>query len=158
MSHKFIADSMLGKLARWLRLMGFDTLYYPSIPDEDLVKKAKEEKRIILTKDSELVRKNKESNFIYITSSDPYQQIKMVVKSLKLNPWKRLFSRCVYCNKLVEKIDNISKFREKIPSYAYRTCFSFYRCPECGKIYWEGSHHSKIKAKIKAFLEEEDEV
>lgn len=158
MAAKFIADSMLGKLARWLRLMGFDTLYYPSIPDEELVKKAREEDRIILTKDTELAHKNKSDSLMYIASSDPNQQIRVVVKNLRLNPWTGLFSRCVHCNRVVEKIDNISEFKERIPPYAYRTSFSFYRCPSCGRVYWEGSHHHRVKAKIRNLLEEQDEV
>ena len=153
MNVRFIADSMLGKLARWLRLIGFDTLYYPSIADEDLVKKAHNEGRIILTKDSELVRRNKEEDIIYLTSSDPYEQLKIVMKTLKLNPWERLFSRCVYCNKPVQKVKSLSEIKQKVPSYAYQNHFSFYRCPECGRIYWEGSHHSKIRERIKALLE-----
>ena len=154
MATDFIADSMLGKLARWLRLMGFDTLYYPSIPDEDLVKRAREEGRIILTKDSELVRRNRGDNFLYLTSSDSYQQIKTVVKTLGLDPWKGLFSRCVHCNEPIQKMSDVSKVKAKVPPYAYATCFSFYRCPSCGRIYWEGSHHRKIRARIRSLLQE----
>jgi len=154
MANKFIADSMLGRLARWLRLMGFDTLYYPSIPDEELVKKAREEKRIILTKDNELVRRNKDNNLIYITSSDPNQQIKTVVETLKLNPWRRLFSRCVHCNEPVKKVKEPSKIKERIPPHIFKTCFSLYYCPKCGRVYWEGSHHKKIKEKIESLFEE----
>lgn len=158
MAVKFIADSMLGKLARWLRLIGFDTLYYPSIPDEELVKKARREGRIILTKDGELARKFKNHDLIYLNSPDPDKQIKTVVKILKLDPWRGLFSRCVYCNRVVEEVNNLSELKEKIPSYAYRNSFPFYRCPSCGRVYWEGSHHQKIKTKIKNFLEGQDEV
>ncbi|MBE0477873.1 Mut7-C RNAse domain-containing protein [Candidatus Aerophobetes bacterium] len=158
MDVKFIADSMLGKLARWLRLMGFDTLYYPSIPDEELLKIARQEERIILTKDTELTRRNKDNNLIHITSSDPYEQIKTVIKTFNLNPWENLFTRCVHCNKPVEKVDDAERIKEKVPFYAYSNHFPFYRCCGCGRIYWEGSHHEKIKMRIKSFLEGKDEV
>lgn len=153
MAIKFLADSMLGKLARWLRLMGFDTLYYPSISDEELIEKAKKEGRIVLTKDGGLVNKNRYTNIIYITDSDPNRQIKMIIKKLKLNPWEGLFSRCTHCNHLVEKIKEVSQYKEKIPPYAYRTSPSFYYCPSCNKVYWEGSHHQKIKTKIRSLME-----
>jgi len=158
MAIKFIADSMLGKLARWLRLMGFDTLYYPSIPDEDLVKKAKEEGRVILTKDNELACRNKGENLLFLSSSDPYEQLKIVIRTLNLNPWEGLFSRCVYCNKIVKKVNDNSKIKNLVPSYAYRNSSSFYQCPECGRLYWEGSHHNKIREKIKSLLKEENEI
>lgn len=154
MEVKFFADSMLGKLARWLRLMGFDTLYHPSISDDELIRESQKDGRIILTKDTDLIRRNKSIDLIYIIPSDPYQQIKIVIKKLKLNPWKGLFSRCVHCNEPVQKIKDVSEVKNKIPSYAYRTSSSFYRCPVCGRIYWEGSHHRKIKAKIKELIEE----
>ncbi len=149
---KFFADSMLGKLARWLRLLGFDTLYYPSIPDEELVKVAKKEGRVVLTKDSQLANTNKYDKLLYVASSDPDQQIKMVLKKFNLNPWKGLFSRCVYCNELVQKVTDISKFKDKIPSHTYHTTSSFYYCPACGRVYWEGSHHEKIRRKIKKLV------
>ena len=157
MEVKFFADSMLGKLARWLRLMGFDTRYNCSISDEELIKIAKKENRIILTKDREMVNKNKKyrgNNFIFISDSDTDQQIKTVIKSLNLNPWKGLFSRCVYCNHLVEKIEDVTKFKDKIPPYALVTSPSFYYCPVCNRVYWEGSHHKKIKEKIKNLMKE----
>lgn len=154
MEPRFIADSMLGKLARWLRLMGFDTLYYPSISDEELIRRARRGKRVVLTKDSQLFACRKNDNIIYVNSSDPYEQIRLVVKSLNLDPWKRLFSRCVYCNEPVEKITDISGLKDKVPPHTLKNCSSFYRCPVCGKIYWEGSHHKKIKERIESFLKE----
>ncbi|MCD6257699.1 Mut7-C RNAse domain-containing protein [Candidatus Aerophobetes bacterium] len=155
MEVKFFADSMLGKLARWLRLMGFDTLYYPSISDEELIRESQKDGRIVLTKDSELVRENKNKvNFLYIVPSDPYEQIKIVIKKFKLDPWKGLFSRCVHCNEPIKKIENILEIKDEVPSYAYQNSSSFYRCPACGRIYWEGSHHKKIRAKIEELMQE----
>lgn len=154
MATKFIADSMLGKLARWLRLMGFDTLYYPSIPDNELVKKACQERRIVLTKDNELIRNNTDAKIIRIVSPDPNQQLKTVVNILNLDPWRGLFSRCVHCNELVERVKDLSGFNGKIPAHVRESCTVFFRCPDCNRIYWEGSHHKKIKNKIKNLLEE----
>lgn len=153
MAVKFFADSMLGKLARWLRLLGFDTLYYPSIPDDELVGKARKEKRIILTKDADLFNANKYDKFIYVTPSDPYQQIKLIIKKLNLDPWEGLFSRCVHCNYPVEEIKNIEDFKDRIPPHSYRRSSSFYYCPVCDKVYWEGSHHQKVRAKVKELLD-----
>lgn len=149
MAFRFIADSMLGKLARWLRLMGFDTLYFPSIPDLELVEKAREGKRIILTMDARLASTLKKDKHIFLTHSDPHQQLKYLIKELNLDPWSNLFSRCVYCNELVEKIKDKSEIKDKVSFHHFNSNSSFYHCPVCDKIYWKGSHHQKIKDIIK---------
>jgi len=152
MALRFIADSMLGKLARWLRLMGFDTLYFPSISDLELVRMARKEKRIILTMDACLALTLEKDKYIFLTYSNPYQQLKYLVKELGLDPWDGLFSRCVYCNKLVEKIKDKSEIKNKVPLHLFNSNSSFYRCPVCGRIYWEGSHHQKIRTIIKNLI------
>jgi len=152
MALRFIADSMLGKLARWLRIMGFDTLYFSSISDPELIKRAKEEKRIILTMDARLALTLKKDKCVFLSHSDPYQQLKYLVKEFNLDPWSNLFSRCVYCNELVEKIKDKSEIKNKVPLHSFNSNSSFYRCPVCGRIYWEGSHHQKIKTIIKSLV------
>lgn len=144
MEKKFFADSMLGKLARWLRLLGYDTLYHPSISDDKLIEEAKKEGRIILTLDLRLAGQMKENCFL-LSSQDPYLQLREVLEKYNLDPWKGLFSRCVLCNLKVEKVKDKKEVEKEVPLYALNQSSLFYRCPSCGKVYWEGSHHQRIK-------------
>ena len=142
---KFLADHMLGRLARWLRMFGYDTLYPEALPDKELVKIAKKENRILLTRDKTLAN-SKYVKTILIESVNIDAQLEQIVNDAGLkieNP----FSRCTVCNSLIRKVDK-ENVKDEIPPKVYDYCDEFWRCLDCSKIYWKGSHWEKICKEI----------
>jgi hypothetical protein len=136
---------MLGSLARWLRFFGFDTVYPEVLPDKRLIAMAKQEGRTILTRDKELAATN-EVDTLYIESVDLEKQLAQVLKKydLKLDS---AFSRCSLCNSILTPV-NKSDVEGKVPEKVYFRQNEFWKCRECEKYYWQGTHYQGIKAKI----------
>jgi uncharacterized protein with PIN domain len=148
---KFIADAMLGRLARWMRFLGFDTLYYTGISDAKLIRLAMEQDRIILTRDTRLVRAKSARNHLLISANDSFEQLLEVAAAFKLKEYNFL-SRCVKCNgKLLNVVDKAA-IKESVPEYVFLQHNDFLKCADCGKIYWEGSHPKQFKQKVSEFL------
>ena len=147
---KFIVDHMLGKLAKYLRFLGYDT-YYPSgrMSDEEIMKIAAREDRVLLTRDKELARR---SGGIYIESDNYEEQIRFVIRKFNLNG-DNMLSRCSVCNVPLKKV-NKEEVKGKVPPYVYEHNDEFYMCPKCGRIYWYGSHTKKIEEKLRELMEE----
>lgn len=148
---KFIADSMLGRLARWLRLLGYDTLYFPEIEDRVLLRISREEERILLTRDTRLVKIRGLKRFLLLDENDPFQQLKKVITTLRLDKGGQCISplliRCLICNTLLEKIPKESA-KGMVPEYVYNTVEEFKLCPICRKFYWKGTHPEKARRKL----------
>ena len=141
---------MLGKLAKYLRFMGYDT-YYPNgnLSDNELIKIAKEEGRIIITRDKELARR---SNGSFLKSDNYKEQLKEVIENFNLNA-DNLLSRCSICNEPLVPVKK-EEIRNKVPAYIYEHNDEFYMCPKCHRIYWYGTHTEKIEREIKKIMEE----
>jgi uncharacterized protein with PIN domain len=137
----FLTDKMLGKLARWLRFLGFDTSYPEVLADKDLIELAKSENRVLLTRDKELA-KSKEVQTLYIDSEDVEEQIVQVMKDLNLKP-TNLLTRCSLCNSPLEDIGK-NKVQGKVPEKVYELQDKFWICKGCGKYYWPGTHYDNI--------------
>lgn len=138
---------MLGRLARWLRFLGFDTLYYPGITDNALIRISMEQDRLILTRDTRLVKIKRIKHCLLITADDSFIQLLEVMHSLKLRHFNTL-SRCVKCNgRLIEVIDK-EEVKDSVPEFVFLQFNNFLKCGDCNKIYWEGSHPKKFKEKI----------
>lgn len=149
---KFIADEMLGRLAKWLRMLGYDTIYKTPTSDSSLVNQAFREQRIILTRDTRLIERKYIPRYILIKSDDYNEQLKQIIKDLNLQPNPNLFfSRCILCN---TEIESISKdlVQKKVPLYIYETQKSFLHCPKCDKVYWAGTHVEMAKERLKEIL------
>ena len=147
---KFLCDRMLGTLAKWLRIFGFDTLFADStIEDEKLLKLVKDEERILITRDKNLIIDAKRENIkvIKIISTDINDQLRQVLKNTKIDE-NFFLSRCLLCNNLVEKISkkNVKKI---VPDRVYENNKKFWYCKICDKIYWKGSHFENMIQKIK---------
>lgn len=146
---KFIADAMLGRLARWLRLLGFDTLYSPDIDDRTLLKIALQEKRHILTRDSHFRRKDIE-DCLLIKSDSVQEQLEQVVMELDLGPGPAM--RCPNCNGALEAVDRKEDVRDSVPEHVYMNFNRFHRCIMCSNVYWEGSHYGNFMEVIRKSL------
>jgi uncharacterized protein with PIN domain len=138
---KLLLDGMLGRLAKWLRLLGYDTAYLPSLDDNELVRLARAQGRILLTRDRELTRR-RGLNCLFVESEELEEQIKQVVSELD-GETDRPFSRCPVCNTPLQEVER-PVVKERVPPYIFRTREHFSLCPECDRIYWQGTHWAKV--------------
>lgn len=147
---RFIADAMLGKLAKWLRILGYDTVYYGGGDDLGLIQAAAAEDRFILTRDTRLVKRLARDGHLFIRDNDPMAQLAQVVSELGLDASGAGFlTRCTVCNGTLDSVDK-AEVRGLVPEYTYSDANVFLRCPSCGRLYWEGTHKARILARLKA--------
>lgn len=145
---RFVADEMVGKLARLMRMLGFDAVYVNPIPDSRLIEISLSEKRTILTRDTRLIQRVLVKDFVLIENDDPEIQLKYVLDKLNLKAGKEKFlTRCLDCNTILVDIEK-EKVRGKIWPYTYATHKKFKICPNCGKIYWEGDHVRAMRGRF----------
>lgn len=144
---KFIVDAMLGRLARWLRILGYDTIYDPNFSDDDLFFKAHQEKRILLTRDSELAHRMNPRYCCFITDHSVRDQLRQIIVTYQLNVEDFLFSRCTLCNSSIEAIAKENS-QGRVPEFVYNSTQEFYYCAHCDKIYWAGSHIKQVRELI----------
>lgn len=166
---KFIVDSMLGRLARWLRLLGYDTLYYPEIEDRLLLRIAREEERLLLTRDTRIIRvrglqngtefraqkpemrpHGAEIRYFLVDENNPFQQLRAVIRAFNLKGFS-LLSRCAICNTPLTGIQK-AEVKNLVPEYVYQTSDIFKKCSGCDKLYWKGTHPEKFKEKFSEIL------
>jgi uncharacterized protein with PIN domain len=138
---------MLGRLARWMRFLGFDTLYYPDISDSRLIRIAREQNRLILTRDTRLVKIKAVKDYLLIKANDSYNQLVEVIDTLKIKEFNPL-SRCVECNGLLIRIVDKKEVKDSVPEFVFLNFNVFLKCSDCGKIYWEGTHPKKFREKL----------
>ncbi len=151
---QFIADAMLGRLARWLRFLGFDTLYYRDITDNKLINIAREQDRFLLTRDTRLIKRKGLRNYLLIKDNNSYNQLLQVLEELDIREFNS-FSRCVACNGKLIKITDKMLIKDAVPEHVFLYCKEFFRCNDCGKIYWEGSHRKKFKENLYDLLKKQ---
>ena len=146
---KLLCDHMLGTLAKWLRLCGFDT-YYPSIDmkDNQLIRIADEENRFLITRDKELIQRANKKNIkvIEINTIDLDEQLFLVFQNIKIKK-DLILTRCSICNSILNKISK-EKIKGKVPEKIFNNNNEFLYCLTCDKIYWKGSHYDKMMSKI----------
>ncbi len=143
----FILDVHLGKLARWLRLLGFDTLYRNDYSDHEIVDAAAAQGRFILTCDIRLLMHGAVRGGRWIRKRQPRRQLEEVVGRLSLRDHFAPFTRCMLCNGLLEPVSK-SDVWDRVPPRAAELYDLFARCSGCGKVYWEGSHMGGMQSLI----------
>ena len=139
---RFGADRMLGRLAKWLRLLGYDTVYSNSFSNERFLALA-DEGRILLTRNTALTGKLAHNILLFIEDNDPKRQLQQVVRLLGLKPEPdTFFTRCTICNGTLESVE-AKDVPNGVPDYVRTAHERFSRCLGCGKIYWPGSHQQR---------------
>jgi uncharacterized protein with PIN domain len=149
---RFAADCMLGRLARWLRILGHDVVYFRKIEDADLVELARKERRILLTRDTRLVRRRAAREAILIESPYLEQQLRQLARwdeARLLAPG--LCRRCLECNEPTLPVEK-EGVRERVPPYVYKTQSRFRECPACRRIYWSASHVHDMLRRLRGSL------
>lgn len=145
---KFICDDMLGKLAKLLRALGYDTYFQKDILDHQLLRKALEEARVVVTRDRKLVQVKTIPQYVLIWADRPLAQLEELLQKLSISlDNENIFSRCMECNTVLQKIEK-EKVKEKVYPYVYQTQDNFWHCPTCDKIYWAGTHIQRMKEKL----------
>jgi len=149
---KFLADHTLGKLAKELRMLGYDTLYYRGESGYPLIKLAREEGRVILTRNSKLLPRKPEDRIVRITEDKPSLQLRELIEKgyISFNQ-ERLYSRCILCNSPLDRIPR-DEAEGNVPDFIFYQQTEFFRCPQCHRIYWQGSHLDHMKEKVKELL------
>ena len=148
---RFIADAMLGRLARWLRLLGFDCAWEHDIADEALVRRAIAEARIVLSRDRALPEEWHISGIHRVDAEKARDQLAEVVQAFDLAPEIRLLSRCSHCNAPLAPAA-FQDVVESVPPRVLERHGVFSVCPVCGRIYWEGTHTARIKRFVDELL------
>ncbi len=143
---------MLGTLAKWLRILGYDTFFDPALNDHQLVHLARAEGRVLLTRDRELARR-RGVRVLLIGSERLNDQIRQVLTDLELEP-DRSFSRCPVCNEPLETLGR-EEARSRVPAYVARTHDTFRACAACHRVYWRGTHWQQMGDRLTR-LQEDD--
>lgn len=145
---RFVADKMLGRLARWLRLLGYDVLYGSNWSGRGLLRVARDEGRIVLTRDRRLVRDPNMPPHLFVEDDLFRDQLRQVVEAFGLDPWKGLFTRCGRCNTRIVDVDSAAIDPSEVPEFVYRTQTRYRRCPRCRHLYWEATHVTRVRTEL----------
>lgn len=145
---RFIADAHLGKLARHLRLLGFDTLFGNDPGDAELVRMSSQDGRILLTRDRRLLMRREVTHGCYVRDSDPFKQLVQVLKRCDLYGDLQPFTRCMECNGRLQAVKK-SVVEGRLPDRTRRCFDEFWECDGCGRIYWKGSHYERLTQWVK---------
>jgi uncharacterized protein with PIN domain len=148
---KFIVDCMLGKLAKWLKILGFDALFFSKIEDEELMALARKDRRILLTKDTGLIQHAKDVETLFVESEKWQDQVKQVIDHFDLREMVAPHTRCIDCN---VELNNLPKKNAKnlVSAFVFDKADSFALCPNCGRVFWRGTHFKDMEAKIQEIL------
>ncbi len=150
----------MGKLAKWLRMMGYNTLFFSGDNDSRMITLAQKEARVILTKDTQIMRRrvvaSGQIKTILIKSDKPEIQMHQVMATLDLDPQFKPFSLCLECNQpLLERSQH--QVKDLVPPYVFQTQSQYMACPKCHRIYWRGTHWQAMTERLRRFREDSTE-
>jgi uncharacterized protein len=152
MERAFIVDSMLGRLTRWLRVTGCDTEYFREIGDAELAERAWQSGRLILTRDTLLVRRRGVRDNSFLVEGDHFRdQLRQVVRAFAIDPFALFLTRCLECNAPLGELTR-SEAEGRVPPYVFATQDRFRSCPACGRLYWGGTHRERMLEELKGIL------
>jgi uncharacterized protein with PIN domain len=152
---KFIVDNNVGRLAKWLRMMGYDALLFTEEDDGKMVKVALAQNRVILTKDTQIMRRRLVTSgrlkAILVEDDDPKVQLQQIVEDLDLDYQFRPFSICLECNQNLVERDK-EEVRDLVPPHVFETQSLYMECPSCRRIYWRGTHWRAMSEDLEKFV------
>ena len=145
---RFIADSNVGRLARWLRILGYDVTYDAFIPDAELVRQALAEDRIILTRDNGVILRKAVRHYVFVLHDAIEDQLRQVLQERALQPDPRRFwTRCPMDNAPIHPVPK-ADVAGRVPPFTFASHDDFSECPHWRRIYWRGSHLDRFLARI----------
>lgn len=144
----FAVDVMLGRLARWLRILGHDVAYGSHLHGRGLVERARREGRIIVTRDTALMRTPHLPRHVFVASDRFRDQLREVAAAVPLAR-DAAFTRCVECNDGLVAVEPAT-VRERVPPYVFETQTAFWTCPRCHRLYWPATHHARMREELAA--------
>lgn len=137
---KYITDATLAKLAKWLRLLGYDTIVYQWEAGREMLRLAEKEQRIVLTRRKDMLERQFSGRVYYIRTKDTGDQIREVVNAFSLPIDKHnLFTVCLICNERLQPMER-KEVEDLVPAYVFANCTEYNKCPRCQRIYWAGTH------------------
>jgi len=145
---RFLADRTVGRLAKWLRILGYDTVYLPQLSPHGLMREGRQQGRIIVTRDTRFLRHKDAPSFVFIRADRFRPQLQQVASECHLTPGATLFSRCSECNQLLE-VTAKETLRDSVPEYVWQTQETFHRCPQCHRIYWGATHKAHVLEELR---------
>jgi uncharacterized protein len=154
---RFVLDQHLGRLAAYLRMLGFDVLHTVPAPDDELAAISSREHRILLTRDVGLLKRREVRCGYFVRGTDPRAQLSEIVKRFCLADAIAPFTRCVVCNTPLEHVDKAA-IEDRLPARTAELHDDFLRCPTCGRVYWKGSHYDRMRALIDRIKREASEA
>jgi uncharacterized protein with PIN domain len=140
---RFVLDGHLGRLAAYLRMLGFDTWYQNHVDDAVLAQISKEERRILLTRDQGLLKRSAVTHGYWVRATAPREQLREVIQRFDLQRLAKPFTRCLNCNGLLQSA-LLAEVKDEVPENAARFYSEFWRCTACNKVYWQGSHYQRM--------------
>ena len=149
---RFVLDGHLGRLAAYLRMLGFDVLWQPQPTDAELARISAEERRILLTRDLGLLKRTQVTHGLFVRPTGPWEQLREIVERLHLQRLARPFTRCLRCNAALEHVE-LAAIAAELPPRVRERVREVRRCAGCGKLYWAGTHHDRMSALIARVLE-----
>ena len=147
---RFLADTMLGRLATWLRILGYDAEYFRGA-DAALIERARETGRILLTRDTGMLCRRGLPSHLFVQSDHVSEQLRQVIRAFHLTPAAPPARRCPRCNVRVEPRTKAEVF-DRVPEFVWSRQDAFWGCPTCGRVYWAGSHRRRMDEMIRALM------
>ena len=151
---RFIVDFNVGKLARWLRMMGYDATLFTSDDDSQMVIAALRQERVILTRDTQIMKMGAVASgrirALFIESEEPEHQIRQVIDNLHLDCQFKPFTICLKCNQALIKATR-EEVKDRVPPYVFQTQDQYMECPQCHRLYWQGTHWQAMTRDLEQF-------
>ncbi|MFC1657818.1 Mut7-C RNAse domain-containing protein [Candidatus Omnitrophota bacterium] len=146
---KFLVTPELGRLAKWLRILGFDAAYTSKANFSFLLIQALRDRRVILTRNARFIHKARVTRCVHVHGDSPEKQLGQVCRELHIKPDEQaMFSRCIICNTELCGVEK-QKIKDRVPEYVYQTQDTFFTCPLCGRVYWQGTHWGNVARILK---------
>ena len=150
---KFLVDLNVGRLAKWLRAIGYDTLFLPEADDAELLRVAMDQGRTVITRDGYMMERRVVAKgkveVVLLRSDDFREQMRQLTETLGLD-YENGFTLCIECNVRLEEVSK-EVVRDRVPPFVYESQEQFQACPNCGKLYWRGTHWRNMNAEMDQF-------